>query len=117
MKTGAVCLRYPKKFVGGAFTNVEERLRREAIELTKEGELSASSRRPNVSSSQPYVPLTWHSFSACETALKLNCNEVVVWSAYDGYDYTCTTDYNERYDNIVEAFREICEAYPDVKVR
>ncbi|GMH75601.1 hypothetical protein TrST_g7636 [Triparma strigata] len=89
LKTGAVCLRYPKKFVGGAFTNVEERLRREAIELTKE---------------------------ACETALKLNCNEVVVWSAYDGYDYTCTTDYNERYDNIVEAFREICEAYPDVKV-
>ena len=53
LKTGAVCLRYPKKFVGGAFTNVEERLRREAIELTKEGELSVSSRRQMFPPSQP----------------------------------------------------------------
>ncbi|GMH55300.1 hypothetical protein TL16_g01874 [Triparma laevis f. inornata] len=29
LKTGAVCLRYPKKFVGGAFTNVDASLRRE----------------------------------------------------------------------------------------
>ncbi len=89
LKTGAVCLRYPKKFIGGAFTNPNPDLRKEAIELTKE---------------------------ACVAAKALGCDEVVVWSAYDGYDYSLCTDYNEIYDFVKKGFQGVCDAHPDVKV-
>jgi xylose isomerase len=40
---------------------------------------------------------------------------VVVWSAYDGYDYPFQTNYREKWDQIVRAFRECCDAYPDIR--
>ena len=51
---GAVCLRYPSKFARGAMIHPDPKLRREAIDLTKQ---------------------------AAEVARQLGCNEVVVWSA------------------------------------
>jgi ribokinase len=54
---GAVCLRYPSKFARGAMNHPDPALRREAIQLTKE---------------------------AAQAASLLGCDEVVVWSAYDG---------------------------------
>ena len=57
---GAVCLRYPSKFARGAMNHPNADMRREAIEITKQ---------------------------AAESARIIGCNEVVVWSAYDGYDY------------------------------
>ena len=57
---GAVCLRYPGKFARGAMNHPDLALRREAIQLTKE---------------------------AAQVAVDLGCDEVVVWSAFDGYDY------------------------------
>ena len=85
---GAVCLRYPPKFARGAMNHPEARLRREAIDLTKE---------------------------AAQAARDLGCNEVVVWSAYDGYDYPFQVDYHEKWTQLVDAFRECCDAYPDIK--
>ncbi len=85
---GAVCLRYPSKFARGAMNHPDPVLRREAIELTK---------------------------GAAQTASELGCNEVVVWSAYDGYDYPFQVDYDEKWKQLVEAFREICDAYPHIK--
>jgi xylose isomerase len=38
-----------------------------------------------------------------------------VWSAYDGYDYPFQTNYREKWDQIVIAFRECCDAYPYIK--
>ncbi len=38
-----------------------------------------------------------------------------MWSAYDGYDYPFQTNYEEKWDQIVNAFRECCDAYPDIK--
>lgn len=49
---GAVCLRYPAKFARGAMNHPDPKLRREAIEITKQ---------------------------AAEVAKILGCNEVVVW--------------------------------------
>ena len=85
---GAVCLRYPSVFMRGAMNHPDESLRREAIELTKQ---------------------------AAVVARGLGCDEVVVWSAYDGYDYPFQVDYDAKWAQLVEAFRECCDAFPDIK--
>ncbi|KAL9184529.1 hypothetical protein ACHAXT_012499 [Thalassiosira profunda] len=85
---GAVCLRYPSKFARGAMNHPDPEMRREAIDITKQ---------------------------AAEAARILGCNEVVVWSAYDGYDYPFQVSYDEKWAQLVEAFRECCDAFPDIK--
>ena len=85
---GAVCLRYPSKFSRGAMNHPDAALRREAIQLTKK---------------------------AAEVATELGCSEVVVWSAYDGYDYPFQVDYDEKWQQLVEAFQECCDAFPIIK--
>jgi len=85
---GAVCLRYPSKFARGAMNHPDPEMRREAIEMTKD---------------------------AARVARILGCNEVVVWSAYDGYDYPFQVNYKEKWNQIVGAFQECCDAYPDIK--
>ena len=88
LKAGAVCLRYPSKFARGAMNHPDDALRREAIELTKEAAVAAK---------------------------VLGCDEVVVWSAYDGYDYPFQVDYDEKWTQLVQAFQECCDAFPDIK--
>jgi sugar/nucleoside kinase (ribokinase family)/sugar phosphate isomerase/epimerase len=85
---GAVCLRYPANFARGAMNNPDAALRREAIQLTKE---------------------------AAQVAIDLGCNEVVVWSAYDGYDYPFQVEYDTKWQELVDAFRECCDAFPDIR--
>ena len=85
---GAVCLRYPSKFARGAMNHPDPDMRREAIDITKQ---------------------------AAEAARILGCNEVVVWSAYDGYDYPFQVSYQDKWDELVQAFQECCDAYPDIK--
>lgn len=89
LRCGAVCLRFPKEMRLGAFTNPDPVIRKEAIQLTKE---------------------------ACEWSMALGANEVIVWSAYDGYDYPLQVDYDRMWADTVEAFQEVCDAYPDVKI-
>jgi len=60
LKAGAICMRYEKEHQLGALTHPDPKLRRKAIELTKEG-------------------ARW--------AQLLGANELVIWSAFDGYDY------------------------------
>jgi sugar phosphate isomerase/epimerase len=40
---------------------------------------------------------------------------VVVWSAYDGYDYPFQVDYDEKWSQLISAFRECCDEFPDIK--
>ena len=89
LECGAVCLRYPRTMQLGALTNPDPVIRAEAIKLTKQ---------------------------ACEWSLALGSEEVVVWSAFDGYDYSLQVDYDVLWDRVVAAFREVCDAYPSVKV-
>ena len=88
LKAGAVCLRYPKEFARGAMNHPDPEMRRRAIDLTKE---------------------------AAQVALDLGCQEVVVWSAYDGYDYMFQCDYDVKWKELVDAFQECCDAFPDVR--
>ena len=85
---GSVCLRYPSKFARGAMNHPDPEMRKEAIQLTKE---------------------------AAEMAMELGCDEVVVWSAFDGYDYPFQVNYDEKWDQLVAAFQELCDSYPKIK--
>jgi xylose isomerase len=85
---GAVCLRYPSKFARGAMNHPDSMLRQEAIDLTKE---------------------------AAQVALDLGCKEVVVWSAFDGYDYPFQVDYDTKWLELVDAFRQCCDAFPQIR--
>jgi len=89
MKAGAICLRFEKKFRKGAFTNPDENIRREAIATTLE---------------------------AGEWAEKLGCKHVIVWSAFCGYDYSLQSDFQMAWDLLVYSFREICDAFPNLKI-
>jgi len=85
---GAVCLRYPSKFARGAMNHPDPALRAEALALTKE---------------------------AAEVAQQLGCDEVVIWSAFDGYDYPFQVEYDEQWDQLVSAFRELCDTFPSIR--
>ena len=52
---------------------------------------------------------------AAETARVLGCNGVVMWSAYDGYDYSFQVSYEEKFNQIAEVFQDICDENPDIK--
>lgn len=89
LRCGALCLRYPRQMQGGGLTNADPVKRQQAIRLTKE---------------------------ACEWALALGAREVVIWSAYDGYDYPLQVDYDVLWERVVMAFQEVCDEYPQLKI-
>ena len=61
LRAGAVCIRFPAHEMRlGAFTHPSEGVRRRAVALAAEG---------------------------CKWAQALGASELVVWSAFDGYDY------------------------------
>ena len=39
-----------------------------------------------------------------------------MWSAYCGYDYPFQLDYLDGWTRMIDAFRQVCDAHPDVKV-
>jgi len=89
LRAGAICMRYPKEFQAGAFTHPDAAMRAKAVALTKEG---------------------------CEWAVSLGAKELVVWSAFCGYDYSFQTDYTVQWRRVVDAFSEVCDAYPSLRV-
>jgi xylose isomerase len=89
LKAGAVCLRYPAPlYARGAMNHPDAELRRQAIQLTMD---------------------------AAQVATDLGCQEVVVWSAFDGYDYPFQVDYDTKWQELVDAFQECCDQFPNIK--
>ena len=87
---GAVCLRYPSpEFSAGALTHPDAAVRARAVALTVE---------------------------ACDRAAELGTDEVVVWSAFDGYDYAFQCDYDDLWARLVASFRAVCDARPATRV-
>jgi xylose isomerase len=81
LRTGAVCTRFTHEFENGAFTHPESSKRKADIDLV---------------------------LNAGELARAIDAKELVVWSAYDGYDYsfheifypqhdTCSITFSTRY--------------------
>jgi xylose isomerase len=48
--------------------------------------------------------------------MDLGARELVVWSAFDGYDYSLQADYEVMWNHCKEAFRTVCDSFPDLKV-
>ena len=89
LRAGAVCLRYPSDFRRGAFTHPDAAMRQKAVELTIE---------------------------AGDAAVALGARELVVWSAYCGYDYALQVDYHTMWQRMVDGFRQVCDAQPQLRV-
>ena len=79
------CIRFPETFRLGAFTNPEAQLRTQAVTIAVEG---------------------------CRWAAALGARELVVWSPYDGYDYTFQVDYQAAWRWTVEGFQHLADACP-----
>ena len=89
LRAGAVCLRYPPKFRLGAMTHPDAALRAEAVALT---------------------------VAAGRCGGQLGADELVVWSAYCGYDYALQVDYDALWERVVHSFQAVCDALPETKV-
>ncbi len=90
MKVNGVAMRFKAPFINGEFTNPDEKVRREAIDLCKE---------------------------AIDVCRELKGEVVTVWQAYDGFDYPFSVNYEEAWEKMVSAFREICDyAADDIKI-
>ncbi|WP_295825382.1 sugar phosphate isomerase/epimerase [uncultured Microbacterium sp.] len=85
----SVAMRFRRDFVHGEYSNREESTRREAIELTKRG---------------------------IDAAALGGSDLVTVWLGYDGFDYTFQKDYAKDLGRIVEAFQELADYRPDVRI-
>ena len=85
----SVAMRFRKDFADGEYSNRDESIRREAIELTKKGIDAASAGGSDL---------------------------VTVWLGYDGFDYTFQKDYVADEIRIVEAFQELADYRPDVRL-
>jgi xylose isomerase len=70
----------------GAFTNPDEKVRREAIDLTKAG---------------------------IDAAREAGSKLMTIWLGQDGFDYAFQADYDRMWQHEVEGIREVCEHDPD----
>ena len=89
LRCGAVCLRFPKDMQLGALTHPVSAVRERAMELVSQ---------------------------ACDWAVALGSSEVIVWSAFDGYDYPLQADYDTMWKDVVTAFQRVCDRHKQVRI-
>lgn len=77
------------KWVYGSLTSRDDRLRREAIEL---------------------------SIQTVDVAKALGCKTVTLWLGHDGYDYVFQANYNKMWDYLVQGIREIAKHDPNTRI-
>jgi xylose isomerase len=78
-----------KRWKHGSFCTNDEKIRKEAIKLSKD---------------------------AVDFAKAVNADSVLLWPAHDGYDYTFQVNYVEGWKYLVESVREIGEYAKDMKI-
>jgi sugar/nucleoside kinase (ribokinase family)/sugar phosphate isomerase/epimerase len=81
----AINVRFSENFRLGAFTNPNESLRNEAVQLC---------------------------IDACTVAAKLGASQLVVWSQYDGYDYNFQMNYDDAWQTTVASYRIVADGCP-----
>lgn len=89
MKVNGVATRFKAPFVNGEFTNVDDKVRREAIDLCK---------------------------GAVDACRAIGGEVVTIWQAYDGYDYPFQVDYEKAWKKMIKAFQEIADYGSDLKI-
>ncbi|MHB1376380.1 MAG: sugar phosphate isomerase/epimerase family protein [Candidatus Humimicrobiaceae bacterium] len=78
-----------KRWKQGSFCTNDEKIRKEAIKISKE---------------------------AIDFAKAVNADSVLLWPAHDGYDYTFQVNYVEGWKYLVESVKEIGEYAKDMKI-
>jgi xylose isomerase len=89
LAVNGLAMRFRSGFEKGEYSNPDESLRRKAIEMTIE---------------------------AAEICKALGGSVVTVWLAFDGFDYPFQADYEKKWTQIKNAFREIADSVGDVKI-
>ncbi len=91
LKVNGMAMRYNTlpEFQLGAFTHPEERVRREAVELTKRG---------------------------IDAGREFGTKLMTIWLGQDGFDYCFQADYERIWDNMVGCFQEVAAYAPDVDI-
>lgn len=89
LKLNSVAMRFRGPYLHGEYTNRDPETRRAAIELTKQG---------------------------MDATAELGCDLVTVWLGFDGYDYPFQKDYRQGLDRAIDAFTELADYRPDVRL-
>ena len=89
LKVNSIAMRFRGGYENGEFSNTDAGVRRRAIDLTKSG---------------------------MDVATELGADSLTVWLGFDGYDYTFQRDYAQALDAVVEAYQEVADHNPDMRV-
>lgn len=89
LEVNSVAMRFRSEFIRGEYTNADGEVRAKAVDLTKAG---------------------------IDAASAMGCDLVTIWLGFDGFDYPFQKDYAEAIRLTVEAFQELADYNPDVRL-
>lgn len=89
LKVNGLAVRWRKDFLHGDFTNPDEKLRRRAIQMSKD---------------------------ACDVCRELGGSVITLWFENDGFDYPFEIDYEKDWEKLIEGLREVADYAPDLKI-
>lgn len=89
LKLNSVAMRFRGPYIHGEYTNRDPDVRSDALELTRKG---------------------------IDATAELGCDLVTIWLGFDGYDYPFQKDYRQGLDLAIQAFDELAQHRPDVRL-
>ncbi len=84
-----VATRFKDHFVAGEFTNPDEQISRDAVQLCKD---------------------------AADACRALKGDVLTVWLGFDGFDYPFQVDYEAKWNKIIKSFQEVADYAKDLKI-
>lgn len=89
LKANGVALRFRKEFINGELGNSDQAIAQHALELCKE---------------------------AADYCREVGGDVVTIWLGFDGFDYSFQINYQKVWNQLVNAFQEIADYAPDLKI-
>lgn len=89
LKANGVALRFRKEFINGELGNSDQAIAQHALELCKE---------------------------AADYCREVGGDVVTIWLGFDGFDYSFQINYLKVWNQLVNAFQEIADYAPDLKI-
>lgn len=82
LSCNAINLRFRDDYLNGEFGNPDEKISRKAVQLCAE---------------------------AADICKQLGGKQMIIWLGFDGFDYSFQIDYVKVWNQVVQAFREVCD--------
>lgn len=89
LKVNGFSIRWRKDFLFGNFSNPNEDIRQQVIQMSKDG---------------------------CDICRQLGGSIVTLWLENDGFDYPFQMDYEYAWNQVVDGIREVADYAPDMKI-